>query len=421
MTRLLGIVVHNWPLKLGAIALATILYAGLVVSQNVRLWPGPIPIEVVGQSGDVYVLAISPDSVASIRYFASADTVSRITNASFRATIDLAGVPPGLGGAPVSVPVRVEPLEVGLQVAGWTPSAVSVRLEEVVERSVGIRVEVGPPPEGLTATPPVVDRTIATVRGPASAVAKVDAAVARVAIDASGVDVDEDVPLVPVDARGDPVSRVDVDPETVHVRIRVGQQLTTRTVPVVAVVSGSPASGFTVGAISVEPVVVTVSGERNVLETLDRVETAPLSIDDRSSDVDEIVALALPEGVVAEGEASVRIRIDLVAETGSRTFIAAVVLDGTSPDRVYGISTGSVQVTFGGTLAALAAVDATGLRAHADVRGLAPGTHEIALAVPVPKGLDLLAISPVRITVTIAALATPTPQPTPTPSPAPSP
>ena len=424
MTRLVGIVVHNWPLKLGAVALATVLYAGLVVSQNVRVRLGPIPIERSGQAADVYVAAITPDSVSQVRYFAPADVASRITNASFRATIDLSGVRPAPGGASVSVPVTVEPVvgaEAGLQVTGWSPSTVSVRLEEVIDKTVRIRVEAGKPPEGLTATPPVLDRTTAIVRGPASAVQKVDAAVARVTIDASGIDVDEDVELIPVDARGDPVSPVNLDPRTVHVRIRVGQQLTTRTVPVVPIVSGSPASGYAVASITVEPIAVTVSGERDVLETLERIETVPLSIADRSSDVDETVGLAPPEGVVVEGEPTVHIRIDIVAETGSRTFVAAVVLDGTGDDLIYGLTGGSVGVTLGGPLAALTAVDPTTLRAHADVRGLAPGTHEIALTVPVPAGLDLLAVSPVRITITIVAVATPTPEPTPTPTPAPTP
>ena len=36
VTRVLGIIVHNWPLKLAAIGLATLLYGGLVLSQSTR-------------------------------------------------------------------------------------------------------------------------------------------------------------------------------------------------------------------------------------------------------------------------------------------------------------------------------------------------------------------------------------------------
>ena len=34
MTRYLRFLIHNWPLKLAAIVLATLLYGGLVLSQT---------------------------------------------------------------------------------------------------------------------------------------------------------------------------------------------------------------------------------------------------------------------------------------------------------------------------------------------------------------------------------------------------
>ena len=41
--RLVGLVVYNWPLKLAAIALAFLLYAGLVVSQSQFEFTTPVP------------------------------------------------------------------------------------------------------------------------------------------------------------------------------------------------------------------------------------------------------------------------------------------------------------------------------------------------------------------------------------------
>jgi len=71
VSRLLGILTRNAALKLGAVALASVLYAGLVFSQNVRVWPGPIPIEPFGQGRDVFLLDVAPQAVTSIRLFNS--------------------------------------------------------------------------------------------------------------------------------------------------------------------------------------------------------------------------------------------------------------------------------------------------------------------------------------------------------------
>ena len=44
----LAFILRNWPLKLGAVFLATVLYAGLVLAQNTRTFPARVPIEPSG-------------------------------------------------------------------------------------------------------------------------------------------------------------------------------------------------------------------------------------------------------------------------------------------------------------------------------------------------------------------------------------
>ena len=60
MRRLVGLVVYNWPLKLAAIALAFLLYAGLVVSQSQFEFPTPVPIQPVNQPTDAVILGNLP-------------------------------------------------------------------------------------------------------------------------------------------------------------------------------------------------------------------------------------------------------------------------------------------------------------------------------------------------------------------------
>jgi YbbR domain-containing protein len=197
----------------------------------------------------------------------------------------------------------------------------------------------------------------------------------------------------------------------VHVRIAVSVAGTTRTVPVVPVVQGTPAAGFAVAAVRVQPVSVMISGPRAVLEGVEQVMTEPLSVEGARDDVSEAVALALPEGVSVEGSASVRVTVTVSALTGSRTYVVGVVLSGTSDTLTYEPSIGSVLVTVTGTLAALNALDGAGLQASGSVAGLGEGAHSVALSVAVPGGLTVSGISPPSITVTITSQATPTPGP----------
>src|SRR4030067_560178 len=88
--RAFTFVVHNWPLKLAAIAVATLLYAGLVVSQDSNVYPGPIRVDLANQPLDTVVTNDLRD-VEQIRYIAPAD-LGRLTADDFRATVDPSSV-----------------------------------------------------------------------------------------------------------------------------------------------------------------------------------------------------------------------------------------------------------------------------------------------------------------------------------------
>ena len=173
MTRLTGLITHNWPLKLAAIALATLLYAGLALSQNARIWPGRVPIEAVNQPSGAFLLENLGD-VTTIRYYAPADVAARISSSDFQALADLSSVTPVLGGAPVSVPVQVIPLDPRIKVLDFQPDRVAVRLDPVITRTVPITVERGTVPAGLQIGDPVLGAQTAAIRGASSLVERVE-------------------------------------------------------------------------------------------------------------------------------------------------------------------------------------------------------------------------------------------------------
>ena len=92
MTRLLHRFIHNWPLKLAAIGLATLMYGGLAVSQNTQVFPGVIQVRVVNQP-DRTVRLTSPEPVTQVRYFAPSGVL--VGTSTFSATVDLSGMTPG--------------------------------------------------------------------------------------------------------------------------------------------------------------------------------------------------------------------------------------------------------------------------------------------------------------------------------------
>jgi YbbR domain-containing protein len=402
--RILEVILHNWPLKLAAVGMATVLYGGLVLSQGAQTFSDPVPIRQPVIPPGMYLLEPLPP-VTSIRYFAPEGTDQPSTD-TFRATVDLSGI---TQGGTYDVPVQVTSINPAIQILGVTPSVVSVQLDPLVTKIVPVQIERGEVPEGLevgteTATPSTV-----TVSGPKTIVDQVVAARADVVIQPSGIDVDEDVALIPVDAVGDARSPADVSPTTARVSIRVFSEPETRTLPVSPVVTGTPASGFEIDSITVDPSTVLVEGDADPLAALARVDTAPVSVSGLSETQAFETELALPDGIEAVDAGPIRVTVTFRPVTESRSYSVGLQLIGTEPGLAYTPATTSVLLSVAGNPAALDALSTGTTLAQLDVTGLEPGTYDVPVTAELPAGVTLVAASPAAVSVTVSAAPAPSP------------
>ena len=403
--RLAGFVVHNWPLKLAAIILATLLYAGLVASQDSNTYPGPVQVDVVNQpSATVVTNQLKP--VEQVRYLAPAD-LGRLTAEDFRATVDLAKIDPT--GEPVNVRVVVVPTNPRVTILEVRPVTIQVVLDEKISATVPVRVARGQVPVGIDAGETVFSPKVATVTGPSAAVKQVVAVRVNVALDPGGIDFDRDVEADPIDAAGEVVQGVDVEPRSIHVTVPLFTNKESRTLPINPVVVGAPAPGFRISGVEATPLIVSVEGDAEQLAQLTQADTAPIAVSGATRDVIATVALALPPGVVPIGDATVRVVVHLQAVTETRTFTAGFRLDGREPGLGYELSGRSVLLTLFGSVADLDRLSAAPLVVGVSVAGLAPGVHEIPVVPSLPTGVTVAALAPGTIIVTISEPPTPAP------------
>lgn len=420
---LLRFVFHHWALKLGAVALAIVLYVGMIALQNAQVWSGEVPITAVNLPANAsLVIPEQLPTVTHIRFIAAPDV--RIAPESFRATIDLANT--AVSDSENS-PVRVQlvALDNRIQITDFEPQQISVTLDPIVHKTVGVRV-IEPPgsiPTGLTLGTQTLSAQQVDVVGPQSAVAKVAYAQAQVRIDASGLDFNDDADLVAVDSSGVKVDRVQLTPASVHVQIQIGSELRTQTVPVNAVTTGKLADGYYISAIDITPPVISVRGQADALALLHgSAATKPISIAGATHDVSVQISLNLPAGVEALDVTTVSIVVHLQSPGSTRTITVGVVPDGARSDRIYALSTPSITVTIGGATAALDAFDTSTLVATVSVGALDAGTYTVQVAINLPPGIKSLSVNPptIQVTVTIPA-PPPSPSPSPSPTPTPSP
>lgn len=413
----MGWLVRNWHLKLAAVLVATVLYTGLVFSGSFSESTIQVRIGQENASGDVFVLT-GDLGLVEVTYRTARDTQQAVVADSFNARVDLADYDMDRAPEPQELPITVTASD-GIQVLSTDPTFVRVSLDRVDTRTVPVTVDTGTVPIGLRIGDPTVDVEEVQVRGPSSVVSLVDRVVANVTIPASGIDFNEPVTLLPVDVEGQPVGRglLDVQPESVSVAIDVEQVETTDTVTVRPVIDGTPAPGFALEAISVDPTTITLRGLPEDLEPITEVLTEPIDIDGVSVDDTFEVDLVLPDAVeLVDGtQDTVTVTVTIVPSVSSRVFVLGVVCDGAGSNACLpGLD--QISVTLTGPGQVLSGLTAAQLTPTLDVAGLAPGSYTINPTIAgLPEGVELLGISPPTIPVQIVAPATPTSAPTPAP------
>ncbi|CAN5768986.1 hypothetical protein BH24CHL6_BH24CHL6_14340 [soil metagenome] len=402
MKRLLRFLLRNWPLKLAAILLATMLYSGLVLSQNVRTFSGSVPVDPIRAPAEATLLA-ELEPVREIRFRAPLD-VGVLTSESFRATVNLSRIEAREGGEAQDLPVLLEAIDRRVQIVDFLPRTVQIRLDSIGEREMPVTAVHNAPPEGLSVGTPQTEPSEVRIRGAGSRVAAVRSVVARVTIDASGLNVNRDVALVAIDADGNEVPDVELEPSRANVRITVAVELATRTLAVVPAIVGELPPGYAISSVVVDPLTVTVSGSEDEVTRLESAQTDLIDVSGRTRDFETTLGLDLPEQVDTVGSAQVRVTVTISQQSGSRTYLSGLLLTGASPELTYTLAVTQVSITLAGPLAELDNVDSAQLVAQVDVTDLQAGTHLLPVTLAPPGGLQVLGISPAEVRVNVETI-----------------
>ena len=216
------LVLGDWALKSAAIAVAFVLWViaarGAPGADITVTFDGRIPVE----RPDVpagFVLRGSLGEVG-VKLRGSEEVVRSIGQPQLRAVLDITGLAPG--PQQQDAPVRVLVADDRVHVVEVAPATVPIRFERRIDRSLAVQARFSnDPPGGFQAAPATFRPQQVTVSGPESAVATVAAVVATVRFGDTPLDLAQDVRPLPVDASGQPVEGVEVDPVSVHVTVPV--------------------------------------------------------------------------------------------------------------------------------------------------------------------------------------------------------
>ncbi|MBI2756419.1 MAG: hypothetical protein HYX52_06900 [Chloroflexi bacterium] len=401
-----------------SLVLAVLLYVFALNETNpetTRTTDFTVPVEVVNVPAGL-LLADRPPAV-QLRVRAPQDVFSRLRPESFGAQVDAGGTQAGT--QELDVAIRSTSPEV--RDATALPSRVRLRLDAVQERSLPVRVStVGQVPSGYQVGTARADPARITVSGAESVTRTAVEAVVEVNLDRVTVTVNGVFTPRVVDGRGNEVREVTVRPSAVNVEIPITQQAQFKEVGVRPRIVGSPAPGYLLEPVEVEPPTTTLFGEPAALEGANFVETVPADVTGLTGTVVRRLALVAPPNtlLLQQGQ-TVDVTIRVSPLTISQTLRVIPTIVNLPPSVVLARPPDPVSITLVGPAPTLANLTARDLRVVLDATGkTTAGRVEIDARVQnMPPGMTLENMDPIRVPIDLREVATPSPLASATPAP----
>lgn len=303
MNFLLG----NLRLKLLAIAAATALWTAVAYSENpTQEHTFTVPGAEIQHTAVPAGLVLLKDLPGvQVTVVGSADAVASFdAHASLRAFANFSGLHQGKQ----SVPLEISNLDPAVQLR-TPPTSIEVTADQLATVTATVTLDqTSSIPPGFHEVSAAIDPKQVSVAGPKSQLTGIDA---YVKVDLSGhQSFFEDTPVVNVrDQAKRPVQGLAISPATVTVKVTIQADAVTETKVAGWTLTGQPASGYKVTAVTVTPLQVSATGLAATLDTLAQIPTDPVDISNATQDVIKTVAVRLPAGVQDVSPRAVQIHV----------------------------------------------------------------------------------------------------------------
>jgi YbbR domain-containing protein len=403
-----------------ALAMALAVWVAAVTSADpdeVRLYPDPIPVEIIGQDPSLVITSDVPDQIElTLRAPSSVWEILLNDPNDIKASLYLSELGAGEHTLDIQVQIPIQPV----RIVSVTPRTATVTLEPFATQTFPVELNItGEPAIGYQAGGATLEPDSIVISGPKSRVERVTQV--RAPINLAGVreSIDQSVTAQPLDENNQIVAGIGLNPPDVHVQLPISQQGGYRDLAVKVVVNGQVASGYRLANISVFPPVVTVfSGDPALVNSLPGVlETQPLDLENASDELSTRLSINLPEGVSLVGEQTVLVRVNVSPIQSSLTLSnTAIEIEGLPNGWFAQIAPESVDVILSGPLPLLEILSPQDVRVLLDVTDLEEGTYQLTPEVDIlVSDIVVESILPGTVEVVISSSSIPTPIPTPTP------
>jgi YbbR domain-containing protein len=375
-----------------------------------------IPVQMTADAGYLIISPSINNRAASVVVRAPSSVIALLSSDEIQIDADLTGL--GTGEHVVELEASLDRQQA--TVVDIFPRVIRVTIEEAAQRQIPLRPRIiGEPPVGYAREEPIFDINLnqVLVSGPASRVSEAVAAEAELDLRQQRNPLEVDARLVAVDAEGNVISDVTLEPAVVNIQVPIRRRDDVREISVSPNIQGQPAEGYVLNALTYDPQTVLVSGLPTQLAALpDVISTEPIDLTGRTSSFEMSVPIPLPDDLLVLSGQTINVSIEVSAITTSRQFDAVEIeVIGLDDILIARIAPSQVTVLLTGAVADIDRLTNSDVRAVIDLNGYTPGNYTLApnISITGPNLIvsENMSVLPAEIDVEIIDPNAPTPTP----------
>jgi len=187
-----------------------------------------------------------------------------------------------------------------------------------------------------------------------------------------------------------------------YMEIFVDRQIE-RTVPIKEVLQGTPAEGYIIEKVKIDPLVVVLSGVRSDVLKVRQVFTEPIDVSGLQESRHVEVRLMPPAGMFVSEMSIERAQVHLkVGDSKINKRFGNIPIEIVGADYEAAVRPSQVSIMIQGTPGVLNFVTRSDFRAFVETRGLAPGRYEQDIRLKIPPDTVLIETFPEKAIINIS-------------------
>lgn len=285
---------NSWLMRIMSVVCACILWVYVMNEQNpITTKTFQVPLTAQNLAEDMVVKDL-PET-ASVKVSGTRSQIAVLREGDIKAFIDFTDAPKGRNTYNVQATVKVG------EVAEVNPSLLQLETDSLAEKTMTLEPRiVGVPNSGVTVSQMDLAPTKVTIKGASGRISQVDKVLVMVDISHHDRNFSTEATAVAVDRTGREMYDVKVVPGKIKTTVTIVRQLGTNDFPVKANMSGKLPDGVTIKSVKITPESVRLTAEPKVLGGIREILTAPIVLNNITSDVELKMPLQIPDQVLAD-------------------------------------------------------------------------------------------------------------------------